>query len=110
MSLKNLGRESLIYGFGHVMARFITFLLLPFYTHVFTTEEYGAVSLAYAFIGFALIVYKYGMDTALMKYGVQKLNLDRSKHIHCNINNTSINKFCFFTSFILVKRTVCSNF
>ena len=55
MSLKNLGRESLIYGFGHVMARFITFLLLPFYTHVFTTEEYGAVSLAYAFIGFALI-------------------------------------------------------
>ena len=30
MSLKNLGRESLIYGFGHVMARFITFLLLPF--------------------------------------------------------------------------------
>ena len=73
MSLKNLGRESLIYGFGHVMARFITFLLLPFYTHVFTTEEYGAVSLAYAFIGLALIIYKYGMDTALMKYGVQKL-------------------------------------
>ena len=71
MSLKTLGKETLIYGFGHVMARVITFLLLPLYTHAFTPEEYGSVSLAYAFIGFALIIYKYGMDTALMKYAVQ---------------------------------------
>ena len=99
MSLKNLGRESLIYGFGHVMARFITFLLLPFYTHVFTTEEYGAVSLAYAFIGFALIVYKYGMDTALMKYGVQKLNLDRSRHITVILIIQILTSFAF--SFLL---------
>ena len=65
MSLKTLGKESLIYGIGHVMARMVTFLLLPLYTHVFTPEEYGAISLAYAFIGFALIFYKYGMDTAV---------------------------------------------
>ena len=81
MSLKTLGKESLIYGIGHVMARMVTFLLLPLYTHVFTPEEYGAISLAYAFIGFALIFYKYGMDTALMKYAVQKTDIDREKHI-----------------------------
>ncbi len=103
MSLKNLGRESLIYGFGHVMARFITFLLLPFYTHVFTTEEYGAVSLAYAFIGFALIVYKYGMDTALMKYGVQKLNLERSKHITVILIIQVLTSFAFSLLLYLLK-------
>ena len=103
MSLKNLGRESLIYGFGHVMARFITFLLLPFYTHVFTTEEYGAVSLAYAFIGFTLIVYKYGMDTALMKYGVQKLNLDRSKHITVILIIQILTSFVFSLLLYLLK-------
>ena len=81
MSLKILGKESLIYGFGHVVSRLITFLLLPIYTHTFSPKEYGTISLAYAFMGFALVVYKYGMDTALMKYGVQKLNLDRSRHI-----------------------------
>ena len=81
MSIKDLGKQSIIYGFGHVLARLVTFLLLPIYTHTFDQGEYGILSLAYAFIGFALIIYKYGMDTALMKYGVQKLNLDRSKHI-----------------------------
>ncbi len=81
MSIKNLGKESLIYGTGHVLARLITFLLLPIYTYVFSPEEYGVVSLAYAFMGFSMMLYRYGMDTALMKYSVQ-LNSDiRVAHI-----------------------------
>ena len=74
MSLKILGKESLIYGFGHVVSRLITFLLLPIYTHTFSPKEYGTISLAYAFMGFALVIYKYGMDTALMKFSVQSEN------------------------------------
>ncbi len=81
MSIKALGKQSLIYGIGHVMARLITFLLLPLYTHAFTQVEYGALSLAYAFMGFALIIYRYGMDTALMKYSVQRLGQNRKKYI-----------------------------
>jgi len=81
MSIKALGKQSLIYGIGHVMARLITFLLLPLYTHAFTQVEYGALSLAYAFMGFALIIYRYGMDTALMKYSVQRSGQNRKKYI-----------------------------
>ena len=81
MSVKTLGKESLIYGSGHVLARLITFLLLPVYTHVFTPEEYGVISLAYAFIGFSLMFYRYGMDTALMKYSVQLNNNEKTTHI-----------------------------
>ena len=71
MAIKNLGKQTLIYGLGHIMARLVTFLLLPLYTHTFTQEEYGAISLAYAFMGFAIILYRYGMDTALMKFSIQ---------------------------------------
>ena len=81
MSLKILGKESLIYGFGHVVSRLITFLLLPIYTHTFSPKEYGTISLAYAFMGFALVVYKYGMDTALMKFSVQSENSERKSYI-----------------------------
>ena len=81
MSIKNLGKESLIYGTGHVLARLITFLLLPIYTHVFSPEEYGVISLAYAFMGFSLMLYRYGMDTALMKYSVQLNGNDKTAHI-----------------------------
>ena len=70
MSIKSLGRQSLIYGVGHVLSRIITFLLLPLYTHLFTPEEYGIISLAYAFMGMTLIFYRYGMDSALLKYSI----------------------------------------
>ena len=94
MSLKILGKESLIYGFGHVVSRLITFLLLPIYTHTFSPKEYGTISLAYAFMGFVLVVYKYGMDTALMKFSVQLENIKRKSYI------SSIYVLQFCTSFI----------
>jgi len=81
MSIRALGKQSLIYGVGHMLARIVTFLLLPLYSHSFTQEEYGAISLAYAFMGFALILYRYGMDTALMKFSVQTKGDDRTTHI-----------------------------
>jgi len=81
MSIRSLGKQSLIYGVGHMLARIVTFLLLPLYTHSFSQEEYGAVSLAYAFMGFALILYRYGMDTALMKFSVQTEGKDRTSYI-----------------------------
>ena len=81
MSIKILGKESLIYGTGHVLTRLITFLLLPIYTHVFSPEEYGVISLAYAFMGFSMMFYRYGMDTALMKYSVQLSSDNRTAYI-----------------------------
>ena len=63
------------------MTRLVTFFLLPLYTHMFTPEEYGVVSLAYAFMGFTLILYRYGMDSALMKYAVQKEGQERGEYI-----------------------------
>ena len=71
----------MIYGIGHVATRFITFLLLPYYTNVFSTSEYGVISLAYAFIGFLIIIYRYGMDTALMKFSVQKTGVLKDSYI-----------------------------
>jgi O-antigen/teichoic acid export membrane protein len=63
----SLSRQTLIYGAGHVLARLVTFLLLPLYTNVFTPAEYGVVSLAYTFMGFMSVVLHYGLDAALMK-------------------------------------------
>ena len=63
-----------------MLARLITFLL-PIYTPVFSPEEYGVISLAYAFMGFSMMFYRYGMDTALMKYSVQLSSDIRTAYI-----------------------------
>ncbi|MBH09818.1 MAG: hypothetical protein CMG74_05560 [Candidatus Marinimicrobia bacterium] len=108
MSIKSLGKHSLIYGFGHILARLITFFLLPLYTHVFTPEEYGVVSLAYAFMGFTMIFYRYGMDTALLKYSVQKKGQEKKEYISVIygiqvITSLSFSSILFFTKDIIAK-------
>jgi len=67
----NLSKNTLIYGLGHILARIVTFLLLPLYTNVFTPDEYGIISLAYVIMGFMSVVMHYGLDAALMKRYVQ---------------------------------------
>jgi O-antigen/teichoic acid export membrane protein len=72
-SLLQLGKQSVVYGFGHFITRFINFLLLPLYTYRLAPEEYGVVSLLYAFIAFANILFAHGMDVAYMRYqGMEK--------------------------------------
>tara|TARA_Y100001970_G_C14252627_1_gene872961 strand:- start:2450 stop:3859 length:1410 start_codon:yes stop_codon:yes gene_type:complete len=71
MSILQLAKQSVIYGIGHVVSRFITFLLLPILTVSLTTHEFGIISKFYAFTGFAMAFYRYGMDTALMKFYIQ---------------------------------------
>ena len=63
--------NTLIYGAGHILARIVTFLLLPLYTNVFNPNDYGIISLAYTFMGFMSVVLHYGLDAALLKRYVQ---------------------------------------
>ena len=46
MSIRALGKQSLVYGIGTILTRLVTFLLLPVYTNVFAPEVYGVVTLA----------------------------------------------------------------
>ena len=71
MSILSLGKQSLIYGFGHILARLATFLLLPLLTNSLITADYGIISIVYIFIGFSMTFYRYGMDTALMKFYIE---------------------------------------
>lgn len=78
MSLITLGRQSFIYGFGHLLARSVTFLLLPLYTYRLAPEEYGVVSLIYVFMAFAEALFTHGMDIAYMRFqGMEKIEANK---------------------------------
>ncbi|MBN2572649.1 MAG: oligosaccharide flippase family protein [Ignavibacteriales bacterium] len=63
-----LGKDTAVYGVSTIIGRFIGFLLVPFYTQVFTTEQFGIYSYVYTLFAFLNIIYVYGMDVAFMKY------------------------------------------
>ncbi len=78
MSIKSLGKQSLVYGIGHILARLVTFLLLPLYTNVFTASEYGVVALFYTFLSFMNVIMRYGLGAAFLKFYVPASDNERN--------------------------------
>ncbi len=66
--LKQLTKDTAIYGISTMVGRFLSFLLVPFYTNIFHPAEYGIIANIYIFIGIFNIVYVYGMDAAYLKF------------------------------------------
>ena len=66
--IKELTRDTAVYGISTIVGRFLNFLLTPFYTHFITPAEMGIQTNVYAYIAFLNIVYVYGMETAFMKF------------------------------------------
>ena len=66
--IKELFSDSLVYGLSSVVARFINYLLVPFYTFYFEPAEYGIIGLIYAAIVFLNVVFQFGMESAYIRY------------------------------------------
>jgi len=77
-SIKRLTKHSAVYGLSLMLARSISFLLLPLHTNVFPTEAYGVVTLGFVYLGVIGIFYSFGIDSAFLRYYlVDEANLDR---------------------------------
>src|SRR5262249_25723027 len=67
--LASLSKDTVIYGTSTVIARFLNFLLVPFYVNVLaTTAEYGIASSLYAYMAFLNVIYPLGLEGAYFRY------------------------------------------
>ncbi len=66
--LKKLTTDSAIYGVSNILGRFITFLLVPFYTNTLLKGDYGIVIVVYAYIAFLNGVFTFGLEPAYMRF------------------------------------------
>ncbi len=65
---KKLAGHTAIYGLSTVVGRLLNYLLTPYLTRRFATSEYGVVTDLYSFVGFMMVVFTYGMETAFFRY------------------------------------------
>jgi len=71
--IRKLAGQTVIYGFGTVVPRFLNYALLtPFYTYIFGREEYGVVTELYAWMVLALVILTYGMETTYFRFAGKK--------------------------------------
>ncbi|NQT25202.1 oligosaccharide flippase family protein [candidate division KSB1 bacterium] len=68
--IKRLTQHSLVYGIGHILSRFLGFLLLPIHTHFLQPDMYAIAALLFSSLAILNIFFSYGLDVAFMRYFV----------------------------------------
>lgn len=66
--LQRLAGETILYGMGSMLPRFLSFLLVTLHTDVFPPEEYGVITKVYAIVAVINIVFIFGMETAYFRF------------------------------------------
>jgi len=66
--IKRLAGETVLYGLGSIVPRFLNFLLVRLHTDVFVPEEYGIITKLFAYVAVINIIFTFGMETAYFRF------------------------------------------
>lgn len=66
--IKSLAKDTAIYGLSSIIGRFLNWCLVPLYTRMFPSAEYGLVTFIYSIVALALIILTYGMETGFFRF------------------------------------------
>lgn len=65
---KSLFKQTAIYGLATVLPRIFSFLLVPLYTKMLNTDEYGEVSIIFSWLVVFNVILAYGMETSFFRF------------------------------------------
>ncbi len=106
--LKQLTKDTAIYGVSTIVGRFLGFLLVPLYTNVFTTSDFGVYSNLYIFMAVFNVVLLYGMDSAFLKFAAMPVMGDEKDNFSTPYLSVLCVSFLLSGSIILFKAPIYS--
>ncbi len=79
MSIKQLAKETAIYGVSSILVRLLPFAVLtPYYTRIFDTGEYGIVIEVYTYTALLVVLFTYRMETTFFRFGNKQADLEKA--------------------------------
>jgi O-antigen/teichoic acid export membrane protein len=70
--IKKLAGDTILYGLGNIVPRFLSFLLFPIHTLLrFDPEEFGQYTYLMSLVAFMNIVYSFGMETTFFRFATR---------------------------------------
>jgi len=106
INTKLFSNQVIIYGFGHILTRAISFLLLPFYSHYFLPSEYGSMTLIYTYLGFMNVIVPLGLGSAMMRYFIPADSKERIKIISSTYSIAIFSSIFFFILSLFFYETI----
>lgn len=70
--IKRLAGETVLYGMGSMLPKFLNFLLVRLHTDVFPPEDYGIVTKLLGFVAVLNVIYTFGMETAYFRFATRE--------------------------------------
>lgn len=69
-NLKNLAKDTAIYGLSSIIGRFLNYLLVPLYTFKLSAASggYGIITNLYAYTALLLVILTFGMETTFFRF------------------------------------------
>lgn len=73
--IKQLAKETAVYGVSSMVGKFLNWLLVPLYSYVLASSaDYGIVTHIYAWVALTIVVLTYGMETGYFRFASEKTN------------------------------------
>lgn len=66
--LRRLAGQTAIYGLSSIIGRLLNYLLVPLYTRVLITSDYGIYTEMYAYVSILWVILTYGMETTFFRF------------------------------------------
>ncbi len=71
-NIKKLAGQTMWYGVSSIAARFLFYLLTPYFTTKLSVAKYGDMSILYAAIPFLNVIFTYGIETAYFRFATKE--------------------------------------
>ena len=103
-----LAGQTAIYGISSIVVRMLSYLLFPYYTHVFGQTQYGVVTDVYALIPFALVVLTMGMESSYFRFAGKTDEAGKRRLFATTWGITSLAAAVFAALVVLLRGPVAS--
>ena len=80
--IKYLFKNTLIFTLGNIGSKIISFFLIPLYTKILTTSQYGIVDLISTISMVAAPILTLNVAESVMRFGLDR-NAEKDKNIQC---------------------------
>jgi len=80
--IKSLAKDTAIYGLSSILGKFVSWCLVPIYTMVLATGEFGVMTNIYSFTALFAVILTFGMETGFFRFANKDEN--NPKEVYAN--------------------------
>ncbi|MHB8581067.1 MAG: lipopolysaccharide biosynthesis protein [Ignavibacteriaceae bacterium] len=102
MQQRSLSKSTIWYSLGNLFVRSISFMLLPLYSNLISTKEFGNYSLLMSVYAIVSVLYQFGLQSAFSKFYIEADSDNNRVKIFSTVINSVMIAGTIFTAIIII--------